>query len=98
MTSEKGFQQAVVDVARLCGWRVYWTHNSRNSPAGWPDLVLIRPPECIFRELKRDSRPSRVTPDQRDTMDALTDCGLDVSVWTPDDWPLIEHTLQRRHQ
>jgi hypothetical protein len=34
--SEKGFLQAVIDLATLLGWRVYHTHDSRHSQEGWP--------------------------------------------------------------
>ena len=96
MTLERNFQASVVHLAKLAGWRVYWTHNSRHSPAGWPDLVLIRGSRIIFRELKRDTRPSRVTRDQRETLEALREAGQDAAVWTPEDWPEIEKTLTRR--
>lgn len=41
-TSEKDFQQAVIDYARLNNWIVYHTFRSDHSPAGFPDLVLCR--------------------------------------------------------
>ena len=39
---EKQVQSAILDVARLLGWRVYHTFDSRKSEAGFPDLVLVR--------------------------------------------------------
>ena len=92
---ERDFQAAVVRLARLCGWRVYCVHDSRHSPAGWPDLVLLRGRRILYRELKRDGRASRLTPEQRDTLAALEHAGQDAAVWTPDDWPDIERTLAR---
>ena len=100
---ERNFQRAVVDLAKTLGWAVYWTHNSRHSPAGWPDLVLTWNPmdgtrgRVMFRELKRDRRPSRVTDDQRECLEALTAAGLDAKVWTPEDWPEIQQALTRRN-
>lgn len=91
--TERDFQAAVVRLAKLCRWRVYWTHDSRHSPAGWPDLVLVREPVTLFRELKRDAGPSRITPEQRETIRALQDCGLDAAFWSPEDWSEIEHVL-----
>ena len=96
---EADFQNDVVKLARLAGWRVYWTHSSKNSPAGWPDLVLTlrvkpgRPGKALFRELKRDRQPHRVSPEQRECLELLTAAGLDAKVWTPDDWPEIEQVL-----
>ena len=52
----------------------------------------------MFRELKRDARPSRVTEEQRRCLEALTVAGLDAKVWTPDDWPEIERTLTSHKQ
>ena len=100
---EGAFQRAVVDFAKLAGWKVYWTHNSKHSPAGWPDLVLTLKASpfgagdhlgrVLFRELKRDRRPSRVTDDQRECLETLKAAGLDAKVWCPEDWPEIEQTL-----
>src|SRR5690349_5459446 len=50
--SEKQFGQAVVDYARIRGWLVYRTWNSKHSPAGFPDLCLVRRERLIFAELK----------------------------------------------
>ena len=36
--TEKGFQAAVVELARLRGWLVYHTYDSRRSAKGFPDL------------------------------------------------------------
>ena len=38
--TEKAFQTAVVELAELCGWKVYHTYDSRRSAPGFPDLVL----------------------------------------------------------
>jgi hypothetical protein len=60
--TEAQWQAQVVGLAGFYGWRVYHTHDSRRSAPGFPDLVLVRPPELIFAELKGES--TRVTPDQ----------------------------------
>ena len=93
---ERDFQAAVVVLAKTLGWTVYYTTDSRHSPAGWVDLVLIRGDRVLFRENKRDSRPSRVTAAQRECMALLEGAGLDVGVWTPDDWQAIADTLAGR--
>lgn len=93
---EKDFQAAVVRLAKLCGWQVFHQYDSRKSEPGWPDLVLMRPPVILFRELKRALRPQAVTIPQRKTLRMLAQCGQDTAIWTPADWKKIEETLQRR--
>ena len=39
---ESDFQRAVIEMARLHGWLVYHTHDSRRSAPGFPDLVLVQ--------------------------------------------------------
>lgn len=89
---EKAFQAAVVQLARLCRWRVYYDTEPLGSPPGWPDLVLCRDGVLIFRELKTDT--GRLSPEQRRWISDLAECGMDVAVWRPADWPRIEATLK----
>jgi hypothetical protein len=84
VSREKSFQQAVVDLARLLQWRVYFTRDSRGSPSGWPDLALCRE-RLIFRELKTNT--GRLTPEQEQWGDVLTRAGCDWAIWRPSDWP-----------
>jgi hypothetical protein len=51
--SEAELQAAVIDLARRLGWLVYHTHDSRRSPAGFPDLVCVRD-RVIYIELKTE--------------------------------------------
>jgi hypothetical protein len=90
-TTEKGFQQSVIQLARLLGWRVHFVRNSIGSPGGWPDLTLCKD-RLIFRELKTDR--GRLTLEQEEWGDLLTRAGLDWAVWRPSDWPRIEATLK----
>jgi len=50
--TEAAFQSAVRRVAKGYRWSVMHVHNSRRSPAGFPDLVMVRNNLCIFAELK----------------------------------------------
>jgi hypothetical protein len=68
--SERQLHDCVVQAARLFGWMVQWTHDSRHSPAGWPDLVLCRGPRLLAVELKRDGK--KLTPAQVEWSAALT--------------------------
>lgn len=85
--TEKNFQQAVIDLARLHGCRVYHTHDSRRSEKGWPDLVIVGPRGVLFRELKADR--GRVKPEQWEWIEALKLAGQDAGVWRPADWPEV---------
>jgi hypothetical protein len=89
--SERRFQRQVVDLAKLLGYRVYWTWNSLHSPKGWPDLVLIKRPRIVFLELKGERTP--VTDEQRETITELQACGMTAMIARPSDWDEIERVL-----
>lgn len=94
---EKGFMGTVVEVARAFGYLCYHTHDSRNSAAGFPDLVLChrKTGRLIFAELKAgDNDP---TPAQQDWLAALRRdpaSAAVVRVWREEDWPEIERVLK----
>ena len=97
---EKVFQQAVVELAVIHGWRVYHVFDSKKvTGKGFPDLVLARkgasgrPGECIFRELKTER--GRVSRDQKEWIGILVSAGIDAKVWRPKDWLEIEERLSR---
>ena len=102
MQREKDFQRAVIDLARLTGWRVHHTRPALTQrgrwltpiqgDAGFPDLVLCRPPRLILAELKRNG--ARPTPAQRGWLEALQACaGVECYLWTPADWNAVVRTL-----
>lgn len=91
--SEKSWQQWVLEAAERFGWRWYHTHDSRRSNAGWPDLVLWRPPELVFVELKRQR--GKVSAVQAQTLADLEDCGCEVHVWRPADDDVVLARLRR---
>ena len=91
--SEKEFQQAVRDYASARGWMVWCTWNSLHSPAGEPDLRMVRPPRYVVAELK--SERGRLTQDQRAALGLLAGCpGVETYLWRPGDWPEIEEVLK----
>lgn len=94
--SEREFQAQVVQLARLCGWLVYHTHDSRHSAAGFPDLVLVHPGrgEVAYAELKVP--PNDATPAQAAWLAALRAAGQRAALWTPADWKAIEDVLRGR--
>ena len=79
--SETELQDVYVrPAAEAQGWLCYHTHDSRRSPSGFPDLVLVRPPRLIFAELK--SQRGRVRPDQQAwivALEAVAGIRFDVS-------------------
>ena len=91
--SEKDFAQAVVEYAQAWGWTVWRTWNSKHSPAGEPDLRMVRPPRVIFAELK--SETGKLTTKQAEAVALLRECpGTWCYVWRPSDWDEIEGVLE----
>lgn len=72
--SESEFQSRVINLARATGWEHYHTHDSRRSPAGFPDL-------------KREK--GRVSEEQLRWIQMLTAAGQDACIWRPSDWEQI---------
>jgi hypothetical protein len=95
--SEKRFQAEVVKLAASLGYRHYHSHDSRMSPEGFPDLVLVRSASlggrCIFAELK--VKRNKLTRTQREWLGALRDAGSEAYEWRPEDWADIEQVLRR---
>lgn len=101
--SEADFQRAVLDLARILGWRVAHFRPARTAKGwrtavaadgkGFPDLVLVKD-RVLYRELK--AAGGKLTPEQRAWGDALLKAGQDWKVWTPDDWPMITKELMQR--
>lgn len=83
--TEAELQSAVIDLARYLGYEHYHTHNSRRSPAGFPDLVLVHRTSgrLIFAELK--SATGRLSDHQRGWLHWLG-IAHEVHVWTPNNW------------
>jgi hypothetical protein len=88
---ERQFQRQVEELAELRGWFVWHDQDSRRNAAGFPDLLLLRPPRLLWRELK--SNRGRVEPAQERFLAALQACGQDAAIWRPRDWAQIEGEL-----
>lgn len=91
--TEKQFQQTIVDMARLLGWRVYHTHDSRRSQPGFPDLVLVRD-RIVFLEVK--TATGRLSDAQGEWIAAINGAGGTALVVRPADLPEIEKALKWR--
>ena len=94
--TEKAFMASIVKLAALLGWRHYHGFDSRRSPSGFPDLVLVRArhphPRVVFLECKADRTP--VTDDQRAWIVDLRDCGQEAYIVRPRDIDHIERILR----
>ena len=91
--TEAELLEQVKTVALTYGWRLYHTFDSRRSAAGFPDLVLARPPRVIFAELKREN--GRLTIPQQMWGDYLEQCsGVEYYLWRPSDWDSILGVLR----
>lgn len=92
--SEAQLQSAVIELARLRGWRVAHSRPAMNQRGVWstpisgdpgfPDLVLARHGRVIFAELK--SELGRIGKAQSEWIGALKGPGNEVYVWLPRDW------------
>ena len=92
--NEKQLDAAVRELATLFGWLRYHTFDSRRSPRGFPDLVLVRPPRLIAAELKAEN--GRLTAKQAEWLDALGRCpGIETYVWRPQDLDHVASMLSR---
>lgn len=100
---EQSFQEAVLEVAKLAGWRSLhirpagradgsWRTPIGGDGKGWPDLTLVRPPRLLFVELKSESGTLR--PQQCEWLDALRLLPMcETYVWRPSDWDTLVKVL-----
>jgi hypothetical protein len=93
--SEKEFMKRVVGLAKLTGWLCYHTFDSRRSSPGFPDLVLVRPPDIIFAELKNNK--GKLSDKQWVWHETLKQCpGVSFYLWRPQDWESVIDILQTK--
>ena len=82
--TEKELSRQIVREAKNCGWLVARTWLSKFSPAGEPDLRMVRNGKLLFWELKSDK--GKVSTSQQEWLDALALVpGIDVRVVRPTD-------------
>ena len=93
-TTEADLREQIRTLCKLYGWLMYFTWNSRNSPSGFPDLVLVNPQQkrIIFAELKTER--GRISIRQFEWLKSLADCGQEAYTWRPDDINRITWLLQ----
>lgn len=96
MISEKQFSQQVFDLARLNGWLAfrYPTWQRTATTPGFPDLVLVRPGEILFLELK--SEKGTISAAQESVLALLSGVTrVRVGTAKPSDWDTLVETLKR---
>ncbi len=82
---EKELQANVIKWAKLHGWKVYHTHDSRRSEPGFPDLLMIRNDQALAIELK--SQKGKLTEAQIDWLTAFASiAGFQAMILRPSDW------------
>ena len=91
--SERQWREQVLVWAGRSGWLAYFTWSSVHSPAGFPDLVLVRPPRLVFAELKAGR--GQPTALQRTWLKRLGQCpGVEAYLWKPSDEDSVQHFLR----
>jgi hypothetical protein len=92
--SERDWLAQVRAAAQLTGWRTYHTWRSDRSEAGFPDLVLCRPPRVILAELKRER--GRLSALQEAWLTDLRECrGVETYEWRPSQLDEVLEVLRR---
>lgn len=102
--SEKQYQKRITDLASLYGWR--WAHFSDSrkqvrpgvfvgdaDAAGFPDLVLVRPPEMIVIEVKAEL--GKTTEIQDEWLKDFANSGIDAYVSRPSTFDTVKKRLSR---
>ena len=89
--SEKEFMTQVIAYAKLRGWMVYHTYDSRRCAIGFPDLVCVRGDRILVAELK--SAKGQLNRAQGAWLAALLAAGVRSYVWRPGDFAEIVRIL-----
>lgn len=96
---ESELQEFVRLAAKHLGWLYFHPHDSRHSPSGFPDCVMVRGDRLIFAELKRQ-KVKRLRPEQVVWADALASfvCSYEITgvsyyEWRPSDRDAILEVL-----
>jgi len=90
--NEKQWQQQVIDLAHLFGYRTYHTYLSIRSRKGWPDLALFRPGRFLLVELKTDK--GKVSAAQVEMLADLEAAGVECHIFRPSDFDRVMEVLK----
>jgi|TARA_Y100000310_G_scaffold328100_1_gene395638 enamine deaminase RidA (YjgF/YER057c/UK114 family) len=85
---EKDLQKYIMDLARVLKWTVFHVNDSRRQQVeGLPDLLLVRGSQCVWWELKRETKKyARMSLVQEDVIEQLRTAGQTVRVVKPSDY------------
>jgi hypothetical protein len=102
--SEDEFQQSIIDLAHVLGYKVHHDRPARQADGSWrthiqgdtgfPDLVLAHKQKgrVIYIECKSES--GKVSPEQQDWLDTLAACeNAEVYTSKPSEWEYIKAVL-----
>ena len=102
--TENEFQQAVIELARYGGWRVYHARPAQIRPgvwatpftgaAGFPDLILAHPHRGLLASELKVGR-NKPTDDQLAWLEVLDSQLIEAAVWRPEDLDYIARRLHR---
>jgi hypothetical protein len=93
VTPEEAFQNKILALCRWYRLRTYHTYDSRRSPSGFPDLVIVGKGGVVFAELK--SATGKVSLAQQEWWEDLKRAGAEAYIWYPADWEKIQTVLKR---
>jgi hypothetical protein len=102
LTTEAEFQDQIIELAHLFGWRVAhfrpaqtrrgWRTPVSADGQGFPDLLMTRRNRCIAAELK--SAGGKVSADQTAWLEAFGAAGIEDHVWRPSDFDAVVEALR----
>lgn len=101
--TEAEFQEAVIELAKWAGWRVYHARPCQVRPGRWataftgdpgfPDLLLAHDTRgVLFAELKTDRGVA--STGQQEWLWTLREAGAEAHLWRPRDMETIVARLQ----
>jgi len=90
--TEKCLMQAILDAARLLGYRCYHPFDSRRSTPGFPDVVCLKDDRCVVYETKTER--GKPTPAQLDWLAAFNAAGIPAKIVRPSDLDDVLEELQ----
>lgn len=86
--TEKELQRHVMNTLKQLGWRTYHTFDSRQSVAGFPDIIALRGERGFAIELKREKHNTKKERllEQLAWLASFEQAGFDTAMWTPTHW------------
>jgi hypothetical protein len=90
---ESELQRKVIETCNWLGLRHYHTFDSRRSPAGFPDLVVVGPHGVVFAELKAEK--GKTSPQQDAWLSELSAAGATALLVRPRDFDDLVLHLKR---